>query len=101
MMGIKQIAAARSPGKGYATLIRTGKGTYVITHGNRIRFDSAEKIVSELNRLATRRSDTLDSVYIHINRDNSVALAIEAEPDVWPEDEAEEDFTSIETKKKQ
>jgi hypothetical protein len=88
MMSIKRIATARSPGRS-AVLIRTGKGTYAITHGDRVRFETAEEIEAELERLAALRSDTLGDIYIHINRDDSVALAVGAAPEVWPEDESE------------
>lgn len=93
-MAIQRIATTGKSGKGYAVLIRTGKGTYVITPAALKNFDTSEKIMTELGRLAALRSDALPAIFIHQNQDSTLAIAAGEEPDVWPEDAPPEESLS-------
>lgn len=86
-MGIKRIATTRDARKAYAVLIETRRGRYQLTANDLLTHDAAKKIEVELKRQADITADSLSSIFVHVNRDGSLALATGAEPNVWPEDE--------------
>lgn len=90
-MSISRIATTRDARKSYAILIETGRGRYQLTVADLLTYDTARKIETELKRQASTTADSLPDVYVHVNRDGSLALATGQVPDIWPEDEAAPD----------
>lgn len=86
-MTIKRIATTRDTRKAYAVLIETKRGRYQLTANDLLTHDTAKKVGAELKRQADITADSLPNIFVHVNRDGSLALATGHEPDVWPEDE--------------
>ena len=64
---------------------------YEVTYANlaSVNANTATKIEARVVNWADTNGINLPEFHIHINEDNSIAIAIGPEPDVWPEDEVE------------
>jgi hypothetical protein len=85
-MAVRRIATTRKADKGYAVLVETGKAAYRLTADDLLTHDTAAKVETELERQVSAAKDTLPPLFVHKNRDGSLALAVGQEPEVWPED---------------
>jgi hypothetical protein len=95
-MALRRVATTRKAEKGYAVLVETGKEAYLLTADDLLTYDSAEKAKIELERQVSASKETLPPLFVHKNRDGSLALATGAAPDVWPEDAPRDTLTGIE-----
>jgi len=86
-MEVKRIATTRRTNKGYAILIGSGRGNYFLAPDDLRTFNTAVKVEAELKRQASLIGDSLANIFIHINRDGSLAIATGRAPGTWPEDE--------------
>lgn len=86
-MPLKRIATWKRSAQGKALLIEIDKRRFEIDHAERNTFDSVKKLESEIERQASLSSTILPSIFYHVNRDSSIAIATGQKPDVWPEDE--------------
>ena len=59
--------------------------TFALSHAQVSSLTEAQ-IETALNNLVAIGNVELPTIYVHINDDDSLALALGAEPDVWPED---------------
>jgi hypothetical protein len=91
-MALRRVATTRKTEKGYAVLVETEKQTYLLTADDLLTYDSAEKVKTELDRQVSAAKETLPPLFVHKNRDGSLALATGGAPAVWPEDEAKENI---------
>lgn len=88
-MTLQRIATWKDAKKEAALLVVDGIKLKV-EHADLSRLDTAKKIETELNSQASTSNVALPRIFVHINRDGSLALATGALPAVWPEDDMEE-----------
>lgn len=85
-MAIRRIATSRA-GKGRpAFALEVDDKLIELEHADLSTHNTSEKVLAEVERLAQQSLP----IFIHFNRDGSLAVATGWPPDVWPEDEPEE-----------
>jgi hypothetical protein len=89
-VALSRVAAWKRAEQGKAVLIVVDGKKIEIDHASLTTLDTAEKIKAELQSQASLSNMQLPKIFIHLNRDGSVAVAVGAEPRVWPEDETDE-----------
>ena len=85
-MSLTRIATWKDAKQGKAVLLVVDGETMEITHADLTTFDTEKKMKDELERQASVGNVQPPAIFVHINRDDSIALAAGAAPDVWPED---------------
>lgn len=83
-MGLTRVATSKDKEK-YALVLVVDNKELKLTHKDLEKENTADKIVKVIEKQAGDTS--LPSIFVHLNRDGSLALATGAEPGVWPEDE--------------
>jgi hypothetical protein len=84
---LERVATWKRAEQGQALLLVVDGKKVEIDHAALTTLDTAEKIEAELRSQATTANVQLPKLFIHLNRDGSVAVATGAEPEIWPEDE--------------
>jgi N-dimethylarginine dimethylaminohydrolase len=86
-MALQRVATWKRAEQGKAVLLVVDGKRIEINHASLTTLDTAEKIEAELQSQATTSNVQLPKIFVHVNRDGSVAVATGAEPRAWPEDE--------------
>ena len=85
-MGFTRVATSKKLDK-YAIILEIGKKEIKLSHADILKPQTADKIATAIAKLAEKEDVILPAIFLHVNRDDSIALATGAAPDVWPEDE--------------
>jgi len=88
-MPLERVATWRDVAKDPVSITVDGV-EIVITRQDVASLNTADDIRQFLETLALTSAVELPRIYVHLNRDRSVAVATGREPAVWPEDEVEE-----------
>jgi len=88
-MGINRIATYKLGKSDTAVLIEVDGKPIEITYSELSTYNTEKKIENRIDFLASKSKVDLPEIFIHKNRDGSVAVATGQEPDIWPEDEKE------------
>lgn len=83
MDGVSRIATWKRAAQGPAVLVEVDGKEVKVAHADLITYDTAAKIKTELE---ARAGKVLSGLFVHRNRDGSLAVAVGQEPGVWPED---------------
>lgn len=90
-MALTRVATWKDAKQGKAVLLVIDGQKLEISHADLATFDTEKKIKDELELQATIGNVQPPAMFVHINRDGSLALATGAAPKVWPEDVPEEE----------
>ena len=88
---MNRIATFKQGTNADALIIEIGGTMLKIQHSELGQLTSANAIKTELTRQASLGNKQLPELFIHVNRDGSLALATGHEPPVWPENYPEEE----------
>ncbi len=90
-MTLTRIATWKTAAKGYAIILTVDGHDLKLEHTDLVTYDTAKKVEDELSRQASVSAAEPPAIYVHVNRDGSLALATGSAPEVWPEDEVDPD----------
>lgn len=83
MAEIKRVGTFKPSKRETAAIVQIGDVEVIITHADKdFSLNTEAKFRAELIRVVGNKPP----VFVHFNRDGSVAIATGKEPDVWPED---------------
>lgn len=85
----KQSALDKDVSREPVTIVVDGH-TIVITRALITRLNTTKKLMDKVEEYALANGIELPPIFFHINRDKSIAIATGQEPEIWPEDDAEE-----------
>jgi len=88
-MGLTRVATFRDVKKA-AVLLVIGGDRVELSHGDLSIHNTAEAVGEVLSARAGLAGVVLPRVFVHVNRDGSLAVATGRVPKVWPEDEVDE-----------
>ena len=90
-MSVTRVATWKDAKARPAVLLVVDGHRLEIEHDALSLFNTEAKLKAEIEGQAAIFNVQLPKLFFHINRDGSVALAIGAAPDVWPEDDTIEE----------
>ena len=88
MAGLKRITTWKQVDREPIT-IEVGDKTFSVSRTVLLAQNTEKKIERYLANLPNITGVALPPIFIHINRDGSIALATGKAPDIWPEDDTE------------
>lgn len=83
-MGLDRVATFKDT-KRAAILLEVGGCKIELSHDAMTTYNTTTKVVAELERQASLSSAPLPRIFVHVNRDGSLALATGQEPNMWPD----------------
>ena len=84
-MGLTRVATSRDVKKKAIVLEISGKNVQM-SHGDLSLYNTASAVEEVISTRAGLAGVILPRVFVHINRDGSLAVATGAAPEEWPED---------------
>ena len=84
MLGLKRVSTRKQLDYNPMT-IEIGEHIFTLTWGDLIKTNTDKKIKRYLIDAASEFGIDVSNIFVHINRDSSIAIATGQEPAVWPE----------------
>lgn len=91
IVGLTRVATSRNAKKAAVVLEVDGKRVQM-SHGDMSIYNTAAAVEEIISTRAGLAGVVLPRVFVHINRDGSVAVATGKAPKVWPEDREEKEL---------
>ena len=94
-MSIRRVATFKAEKYAAAVALEVGGVKLEIQRTDATALASADAVKAKLEQLAATGKVALPRVFVHVNRDESIAIATGEAPRVWPEDWIDDSKTAI------